>query len=186
MRSAPPCGGPVWRGSQTEVAPDEVRGRLRGRVAQLAMMAAYRASWPALQRLLPLLVELGEAGAVEDLRQIAVYIAVTTRNAEDWTRFAAVVRQQVPGGAELMTKTEEMLEVVTRVKEQEARQKGRQEGERKGRQEGELKGQVKGQVKTIEGFLRHAVPWSTIEAATGIDRTTFQRLKQQIDRNGAN
>ena len=154
------------------------------------MMAAYRASWPALQRLLPLLVELGEAGAVEDLRQIAVYIAVTTRNAEDWTRFAAVVRQQVPGGAELMTKTEEMLEVVTRVKEQEARQKGRQEGERKGRQEGELKGrqegELKGQVKTIEGFLRHAVPWSTIEAATGIDRTTFQRLKQQIDRNGAN
>ena len=175
---------------QTEVAPDEVRGRLRGRVAQLAMMAAYRASWPALQRLLPLLVELGEAGAIEDLRQIAVYIAVTTRNAEDWTRFAAVVRQQVPGGAELMTKTEEMLEVVTRVKEQEARQKGRQEGELKGRQEGELKGrqegELKGQVKTIEGLLRHAVPWSTIEAATGIDRTTFQRLKQQLDRDGAN
>ena len=73
-----------------------------------------------------------------------------------------------------MTKTEEMLEVVTRVKEQEARQMGRQEGE------------LKGQVKTIEGFLRHAVPWSTIEAATGIDRTTFQRLKQQLDREGAN
>ena len=81
-----------------------------------------------------------------------------------------------------MTKTEEMLEVVTRVKEQEARQKGRQEGELKGRQEGELKGQV----KTIEGLLRHAVPWSTIEAATGIDRTSFQRLKQQLDRDGAN
>ena len=41
-------------------------------------------------------------------------------------------------------------------------------------------------MKTIEGLLRHAVPWSTFEAATGIDRTTFQRLKQQLDRDGAN
>ena len=39
---------------QTEVGPDEVRGELRGRIAQLAMMAAYRTSWPLLQRLVPL------------------------------------------------------------------------------------------------------------------------------------
>ena len=31
-------------------------------IAQLAMMAAYRASWPVLQRLVPLLAELGPRG----------------------------------------------------------------------------------------------------------------------------
>ncbi len=36
---------------QTRVGPDDIRGELRGRIAQLAMMAAYRASWPLLQRL---------------------------------------------------------------------------------------------------------------------------------------
>ena len=161
---------------QTKVAPEQVRGRLHGRVAQLAMMAAYRASWPVLRRLLPLLVEMGHAGAVDDLRQITVYIAVTTREREAWRRFAAAVRREVPGGAELMTKTEEMLDVVTRIKEQKARQEGLQRGRQEGRQEGELTGQV----RTIEGFLRRDVPWSTIEAATGIDQAAFQRLRQQL------
>ena len=47
---------------QTEAGPDELHGELRGRIAQLAMMAAYRSSWPLLQRLVPLLAELAEAG----------------------------------------------------------------------------------------------------------------------------
>ena len=58
---------------------------------------------------------------------------------------------------------------------------GRREGELKGRREGELRGQL----QTIQGFLGHDVPWSTIEAATGIDEATFRRLKQQLDDNGA-
>ena len=80
-------------------------------IAQLAMMAAYRASWPLLQRLVPLLAELGRVGKNEDLRRIVLYIATTTREPERWDRFADAVRQQVPGGAELMNKTEEMLEI---------------------------------------------------------------------------
>ena len=55
------------------------------------------------------------------------------------------------------------------------------EGWQKGRQEGELRGQL----QTIQGFLERAVPWSTIEAATGIDEAAFRRLKQQLDDNGA-
>ena len=62
-----------------------------------------------------------------------------------WHRFADAVRQQVPGGAELMNQTQEMLEIYGEVIEQEARQKARQEG----RREGELRGRV----LTIEGFL---------------------------------
>ena len=59
--------------------------------------------------------------------------------------------------------------------------KGRQEGIREGRREGELRGQL----QTIQRFLERDVPWSTIEAATGIDEATFWRLKQQLDDNGA-
>ena len=34
---------------------------------------------------------------------------------------------------------------------------------------------------TIEGILRRDVPWSTIEAATGIDEAAFRRLERQLD-----
>ena len=137
-------------------------------IAQLAMMAAYRASWPVLQRLVPLLAELGRVGKNEDLRRIVVYIA-TTREPERWDRFADAVRQQVPGGAELMNKTQEMLEIYGEVIKQEFRQEGLREGE------------LRGKVLTIEGFLGRDVPWSTIEAATGIDEATFRRLKHQFE-----
>ena len=47
----------------------------------------------------------------------------------------------------------------------------------RGRREGKLEGQV----MTIEGFLRRDVPWSTIEAATGIDEAAFRKLERQLD-----
>ena len=62
-----------------------------------------------------------------------------------------------------MNQTQEMLEIYGEVIAQEARQKARQEA----RREGELRGRV----LIIEGFLGRDVPWSTIEAATGIDRS---------------
>ena len=64
-----------------------------------------------------------------------------------------------------MNKTQEMLEVYGEVIKQE------------GRREGELRGKV----LTIEGFLGRDVPWSTIEAATGIDDAAFRRLKHQVE-----
>ena len=154
---------------QTNAEPEQLHGELRGRTAQLAMMAACRASWPLLQQLIPLLAELGQAGRTEDLRQLVVYIATTTREPERWRRFREAVRRQVPGGRELMNKTEEMLEVYGDMREQEGRQEGRREGE------------LRGKVRTIEGFLGRDVPWSTIEAATGVDQNTFRRLKQQLE-----
>ena len=161
---------------QTRVGPDELHGELRGRIAQLALMAAYRASWPVMRRLVPLLAELVQVGGIDELRQIVVYVAATTREPERWHRFADAVRRHVPGGGELMNKTQEMLEIYGEVIQQEAQQKGRQEG----LQEGVLLTQV----RTIEGLLDRDVPWATIEAATGIDQTTFGRLKQQLEATG--
>ena len=154
---------------QTQVGPEELRGELLGRIAQLAMMAAYRASWPLLQRLVPLLAQWAEGADSEDLLRILVYIATTTREPERWDRFAEAVRRQVPGGGELMNKTEEMIEIYGDMRAREGRQEGRQEGE------------LRGKVRTIEGFLGRDVPWSIIKAATGIDEAAFDRLKYQLD-----
>ena len=67
-------------------------------------------------------------------------------------------------------------------------ERGRREGmvnvERmveQGRREGELRGRL----QAAQGLLGRDVPWSTIEAATGIDEAAFRRLKQQLDDNGA-
>ena len=42
-----------------------------------------------------------------------------------------------------------------------------------------------GKVQTIQGLLSRDVPWSTIEAATGIDEARFRRIEQEFDDNGA-
>ena len=151
---------------QTGVAPEQLRGELHGLSAQHALLSAYRKSWPILQRLVPLLAELGRAGRVEDVRQIVVYIATTTREKKRWQRFADAVRRQVPGGEELMNEaTAEMLQIYREVKEQEVRQEG----------------ELRGKLQVIKGLLDRDVPWSTIEAATGIDQTRFRQLKQQLE-----
>ena len=154
---------------QTQVAPEELGGELLGRITQQAMMAAYRANWPVLRGLVPLLGELAQVGGSEDVQQIVLYIAATTREPERWQRFAAAVRRQVPGGGELMNKTEEMLEIYGEMREREGRQEGRQEGE------------LRGKVQTIEGLVGRDVSWSIIEAATGIDEASFTHLKHQFD-----
>ena len=166
---------------QTRARPDQVRGELRGRIAQLAMMATFRKNWPLLQRLVPLLAELARVGVAEDWEEIVVYIAATTtREPRRWHRFADTVRRRVPGGGELMNKTERMLQIYADVREQESRRQGRKEGRRQGRKEGELRGKV----LTIEALLGRDVPWTTIQTATGIDQATFHRLKRQLEAAG--
>ena len=150
-----------------------MRGELRGRIAQLAMMATFRKNWPLLQRLVPLLAELARVGVAEDWEEIVVYIAATTtREPRRWHRFADAVRRRVPGGGELMNKTERMLQIYADVREQESRRQGRKEGE------------LRGKVLTIEALLGRNVPWSTIQAATGIDQATFHRLKHRLKADG--
>ncbi len=72
-----------------------------------------------------------------------------------------------------MNKADEMVEIYGEMREREGRQEGRQEGREEGRQEGQL--------ATIEKLVRTGVTWCTIEAATGIDEATFDRLKHQFD-----
>ena len=174
---------------QTRARPDQVRGELRGRIAQLAMMATFRKNWPLLQRLVPLLAELARVGAAEDWEEIVVYIAATTtREPQRWHRFADAVRRRVPGGGELMNKTERMLQIYADVREQESRRQGRRvgrkEGRRQGRREGRKEGELRGKVLTIEALLGRDVPWTTIQAATGIDQATFHRLKHRLKADG--
>lgn len=157
---------------QTQVGPDELRGGLRGRAAQLALMVPHRAGWPVMERLVPLLAELVEAWGLDEVEQIVVYLASTTPDEDLWNRFSDEVQRRVPGGGELMTKTQAMLELVKNKMRQEARREARQEA----RQEGELISKV----RNIEGFLGQGVSWSTIEAATGVDEDEFGRLKQQL------
>ena len=57
-----------------------------------------------------------------------------------------------------------------------ATRKAGQRAVRKAGREGELRGKA----VTIEGLLGHQVPWSTIEAATGIDEPAFRRLKRAL------
>ena len=81
--------------------------------------------------------------------------------------------REAPGrGGDVMNYVEQLIE------------RGRQEG----RQEGRRKGKLEGQIRTIEGFLERDIPWSSIEAATGIDEAAFRKFKRQLDAtdDGAN
>ena len=80
-----------------------------------------------------------------------------------------------------MTYVHRMIDEGVREGVREGIREARQEGIREGIREGELRGQL----QTIQGLLGSEVPWSVIEAATGIDEAAFRRLKQQFDDNGA-
>ena len=60
------------------------------------------------------------------------------------------------------------------------RRRSRARGHAEGRAEGRREGELRGKVVAIEGLLDHEVPWSTIEAATGIDEPTFRRLQREL------
>ena len=52
---------------------------------------------------------------------------------------------------------------------------------KEGLQEGHRKGLLEGQVGTIENLLRAGVPWSVVEAATGIDQDALRALRQRLE-----
>lgn len=87
-----------------------------------------------------------------------------------------------------MNYVEKLIERGRREGLEDGFKEGRREGERTGHREGLYEGELKGRIRTIEAFLGRAVPWSTIEAATGIDEAAFRKLKQHLDAtdDGAN
>ena len=166
---------------RTRASAETVPGALAARLAQIALMAAFREG--LLEQATRLMGELYRAAGFEEVAKHVEYV-LATQSEENRQVFAEALQRNVPGrGGELMNYVEQLLEQGR----QEGELKGRQEGELKGRQEGELKGRQEGQVMTIEGFLEHDVPWSTIEAATGINEALFRSLKQQLEApdNGA-
>ena len=157
---------------QTEMAAESVTGAVAARLLQIAMMAAFReAPGDLLERATRLIGELYHAAGFEEVAKHVEYVLATQPQAHR-KLFSEALRTHVPGrGGEVMNYVEEMIE------------RGRREGRQEGRREGELKGRV----RAIEGFVARDIPWSTIEAATGIDEATFRRLRQRIDAedNGA-
>ncbi len=147
---------------QTEQSPESVPGAVAARLAQIAMMAAFREAREALLALATRLMgELYRAVGFAEVAKHVEYVLATQPD-EHRAAFVASLRRNVPGrGGEVMNYVEQMVE--------------------RGRREGLQEGKLLGQVRTIEGLLGSDVPWSTIEAATGIDKATFRKLKQQVD-----
>ncbi len=166
---------------QTRQNPETVAGSVGTRLAQLAMMATFRETWEEmLEQATRLMGEMYRAAGIDEVALHVEYV-LAAQPEERRPAFAAALRRNVPGrGGELMNYVEQMVE------------RGRREGmvnvERmveQGRQEGRQEGEMRGRLQTIQEFLGRDVPWSTIEAATGIDEDTFRRLEQQFDDNGA-
>ncbi len=149
---------------QAAIGPEEVRGTLRGRIAQLTMMAAQRDSWAATRGALRLLAELNAAAAPDDIDPLLPYVVYlhATLPRGHWRRFADAFRREVPAGGTAMDYAEQLV----------------QQGIRRGMQKGVQQGIRQGQAKVVDDLLRAGVPWSTIEAATGIDPDTLRALKR--------
>ena len=177
---------------QTEQNPESVEGTLGARLAQLGLMAEFRrAGWKGwgdlLNQALQLVEELYPAEGFDVVALHVEYLVLALKTNEQQQAFADALRRTVPGrGGEIMTYVHQMIEEGIR----EGVREGIREGianrpARKARQEGRQEGEMRGQLQTIQRFLERDVPWSIIEAATGIDEATFRRLKQQLDDNGA-
>ena len=151
---------PHWEHLLIDLAalgPERVRGELKGRIAQLSMIAAYRDARRILRDVLPLLGELYRRGDVDDFGRLVLCI-YATQGEDIRERFAQGLHRQVPGsGGEVMNYLEQLVE------------RGRQEG-----QEGEL--------ATIERLVRAGVEWQLIESATRIDRAALRALRRKLSK----
>ena len=151
---------------QTDLGAESVTGAVAARALQIAMMAAFRkAPRELLEWVTRLMAELYSARGFEEVATHVEYVLATQPEAQREV-FSEALSRNVPGrGGEVMNYVEEMIE----------------RGRREGRQEGRQEGRREGQVRAIEGFVARDIPWTTIEAATGIDEQTFRRLRQQVD-----
>ena len=148
---------------QSGLAPEQVTGGLKARVAQLLMMAAVRAQVrEALQAAAPLMAQLTRTGGIDYVAVFVLYLAATQER-RVVTEFATEVHRYAPGtGGDMLTYAEEL----------------RQEG----LQEGLETGEIKGKVEMIESLLAVGAEWSLITRATGITPDEFETLKAQLNR----
>ncbi|MDE0220515.1 MAG: Rpn family recombination-promoting nuclease/putative transposase [Spirochaetaceae bacterium] len=158
---------PAWRWvprfehlliDQTRQSPKSVPGALSAKLAQIAMMAAFREPREELlESATRLMGELYRAAGFEEVAKHVEYV-LTTQPGEYRPLFVRALRRNVPGrGGDVMNYVEQLIE----------------RGRREGRQEGRLE-----LAQAIDGLLERDVPWSIIEAATGIDEAGFRDLKR--------
>ena len=152
---------------QSGLAPEQVTGGLKARVAQLLMMAAVRAQVrEALQAAAPLMAQLTRTGGVDYVAVFVLYLAATQER-RVVTEFATEVRRYAPGtGGDMLTYAEEL----------------RQEGKNEGKIEGRKEGEIKAKVETIESLLAVGAEWSLITKATGVTPERFLSLKEEASR----
>ncbi len=152
------------------MAPEEVKGGLKARVAQLLMMAAYQKRMAdALRLAAKLMAYLTHTGGIDYMAVFVIYLAATQER-KVVNDFAAQVRQHAPTtGGDMLTYAEELI----------------QEGLRRGKTEGKIEGITEGRVQTIESLLAVGADWSLITRATGITPEEFQRLKEELKRFAA-
>ncbi len=165
---------------QAAIGPEEVRGTLRGRIAQLTMMAAQRDSWAATRGALRLLAELNAAAAPDDIDPLLPYVVYlhATLPRGHWRRFADALRREVPAGGTAMDYAEQLVQQGIQKGIERGVQQGIEQGVQQGIEQGVQQGIRQGQAKVVDDLLRAGVPWSTIEAATGIDPDTLRALKR--------
>jgi predicted transposase YdaD len=147
---------------QSGLPPEQVKGGLKARVAQLLLMAAYRDPVRDVLRVAaPLMAQVTRSGGIDYVAVFVLYLAATQER-RVVNEFATQVRQYAPNtGGDMLTYAEEL------------------------RQEGRIEGKIEGTVETIENLLAVGAEWSLISKATGITPEEFDQLKLQIKRLAA-
>ena len=142
---------------QTGLEPDGVAGGVRGRIAQLLMMAAYgRHAGAALEAAARLAASLVSGGVMNHFRLFILYVMATQDGAGVQAFDEALRRHGREQGGDIMSYARQLLE------------------------EGREEGAWRGKVEAVEGFLKVGVAWDVIEAATGLDKLGFRALKERL------
>ena len=165
---------------QTGVGPEGVAGELKGRIAQLLMMAAYgRHTGAALEGAARLLAALFSGGGLSYIRPFILYVLATQEKSGSQAFDEALRRHGREQGGEIMSYAQQLLEEGRAEGWAKGRNQGREEGREEGRAEGRSEGREEGtqrsKVDVVEGFLRVGVTWDVIEAATGAERNRVPR-----------
>ena len=144
---------------QTALEPTAIGGGVKGRIAQLLIMAAFNHHLgPALQLVAELLPLLTEAGAGLDERQQFYLYLLHTQDPGAVRKLRETLRQRgFAEGDEIMTYAEQLLA----------------EGEAKGRAEGRLEERI----QIVQGLIEAGAAWNIIETATGLTQAAFEELK---------
>ena len=140
---------------QSHDAGERLGGGPRGRIALLALMAAYRQGREQLQlalRVVRLLAALPRTGRFDIVKLFVTYL-LQTQDEAHLPRLSEEWRRRAPeAGGDFVTIAEMLI--------------------KEGRQEGRL--------ETLEQMLRSGVEWPLIEAAAGNDPDTLRALKERL------